>query len=393
MRPRSALSNVALALAAVIATLGLGEVVVRVLHVGPEFHVVFRQTIAPSDDPTLEYELRAGAADGAASISSAGLRDREFAEPKPHGVFRIAAIGDSVTYGSGGPRELAWPQRLEGRLAELAPAPAQAGAEAPVEVLNLGVPGYNETQVVRHLALRGIPLEPDVVVYGYVLNDPQSFSLEAEALRDMRAAAARGEPPGAGALARWLSGSRLFLLAHTLFTSNVAASRAVVATLPDDPAYAAAGGPGRDAYFRALHRDAEGAQRLASGFAELAALAREHQLRVLVAIFPLFDDTGPDEALADVRTLVADRARQAGLDVVDLLPAYRIAAQGWRRDLHIDFLHPSPFGQRVAAAAILDHLCSAGALPAGVDCARRMQGDSLGAALSRALVAPRPAGG
>ncbi|HTY19757.1 MAG TPA: hypothetical protein VMH82_18700, partial [Myxococcota bacterium] len=83
MRPRSALSNVALALAAVIATLGLGEVVVRVLHVGPEFHVVFRQTIAPSDDPTLEYELRAGAADGAASISSAGLRDREFAEPKP----------------------------------------------------------------------------------------------------------------------------------------------------------------------------------------------------------------------------------------------------------------------------------------------------------------------
>ena len=387
MRSRQALSNAALALSAAIAALGIGEAAVRVLHLGPEIHVVFRQTIAPSDDPALEYELRAGAPDGRVAISSAGLRDREFASPKPAGVFRIAAIGDSVTYGSGGPRELSWPKRLEDRLAEL------AGPNAGVEVLNLGVPGYNVTQVVRRLRLRGVPFDPDLVVYGYVLNDPQAFSLEASALRDMRASAERGEPPGAGALVRWLSRSRLFLLAHTLFTSNASTSRAVVAGLPADPSYAAAGGPGRDAYFRALHRDGDGPQRLASGFADLAASAREHHLRALVAIFPLFDESGPDTSLADVHARVAEQARQAGLDVVDLLPAFQAAAEVPHRDLRIDFLHPSPFGQRIAAAAILEHLCREQALPPGVDCARRTDGDSLDAELSRALAAPRPAGG
>jgi len=397
MRLRGLLSNAALATAAVLAALGLGELLVRVLHLGPEFQVVFRQTIAPSDDRDLDYELRPGAADGAAAISSAGLRDREFSTPKPPGVFRIAAIGDSVTYGSGGPRELAWPKRLEERLAGLSATPAWSTSappgEPPIEVLNLGVPGYNVTQVVRRLRLRGLAFDPDLVVYGYVLNDPQAYSLEGAALHDMREAAARGEPPGAGAAVRWLSHSRLFLLVHALVTSNAARSRAVVAGLPPDPAYAASDGPARDAYFRGLHADAEGARRLSAGFAELAALSREHGLRVLVAIFPLFDEGGPDTSLADVHAEVAELARRAGLDVLDLLPAYRLAGDLGRRGLRIDFLHPSPFGQRIAAAAMLDHLCRTGALPAAVDCARRTEGDSLDAALSRSLAAPRPAGG
>jgi hypothetical protein len=67
-------------------------------------------------------------------INSAGFRDREFPIPKPEGVFRIAAIGDSVTYGHECAQEAAYPKQLE-RLLNLA-----AGDAAPrYEVLNFGV--------------------------------------------------------------------------------------------------------------------------------------------------------------------------------------------------------------------------------------------------------------
>ena len=380
---RHVLSNAALATAAAAVALGLAEAVVRGFDIGPRFHVVFRETIEPSDDAVLEYELRPGARDGRDAISSAGLRDGEHARPKPAGVFRIAAIGDSVTYGSGSARELAWPARLAELLAPL----ADAGAR--VEVLNLGVPGYNITQVVERLRVRGLPFEPDAIVYGYVLNDPQAFSLEAEALRGLRAAAERGQAPSAGVLTRWLARSRLYLLARTLLSKPPRP-----AELPADPAYAAAQGAGRDEYFRALHRDAASARRVEQGFADLAALARERGARALVAIFPLFDETGADAALADLHARVAELARGAGLDVLDLLPAYRAAARAFDRELRIDFLHPSPFGQRIAAAAVLDHLCRRQVLPrAAVDCGRRDQGDSLDAEIARAVASSVAAGG
>ena len=374
MRLRGALANGGLAAAAVLASLGIGEALVRAFDVGPRFQVVFRESLQPSVDPVLDYELRPSAPDGRERISAAGLRDRDFAVPKPAGVFRIAAIGDSVTYGSGVSRELGWTAQLVARLAALA-----VPGGAPIEVLNLGVPGYNISQVVERLRVSGLPFDPDVVVYGYVLNDPQAFSLEGAALRDLREAAV----PRAGRLAHWLSHSRLYLIARALLAAPPRAPKG--RDLPSDPAYAASQGSDRDAYFRALHRDGDSEKRLEQGMAALAGLAREHDARVLVAIFPLFDATGVDASLADVHAEIAALAQASGFHVVDLLPAYQAASAALRRPLRIDFLHPSPFGHRVAAVAILDALCRSGWLPPGaVDCARAA-GDPIDEEISRAL--------
>ena len=81
--------------------------------------------------------------------------------PRAPGVFRIAAFGDSLTYGEGVAVEETWPAVLERELAR----------DHRVEVLNLGVSGSQSEDILR-LAERLLPvLEPDLVLYGVCLND------------------------------------------------------------------------------------------------------------------------------------------------------------------------------------------------------------------------------
>ena len=80
---------------------------------------------------------------------------------KTPGTFRIAAFGDSLTYGEGVAAEEAWPAVLEKALQR----------EYRVEVLNLGVCGA-QSEDVNRLAERLLPsLDADLVLYGVCLND------------------------------------------------------------------------------------------------------------------------------------------------------------------------------------------------------------------------------
>ena len=357
MNRRETASRLALLAAGLAVGLAAAEGIARLFD--PGFHVVFRESVAFSDDPALVYELRPGARDGKQRVSSAGLRDEEMPLAKPPGTVRIAAIGDSLTHGSGGPRENSYPEQLEDLLEARATG-------TRFEVLNFGVPGYDIGQVVERLRVRALPFQPDVLLYGYALNDPQAFSIEAEALRTLRDEMARGaEADAHGALGRWLAHSRLYQLARqqSLRRRTLAALRA---QMPNDPAYEAARSGDRVRYFRALHTEAESRARLERGFDDLAALAREHRLPVLVAIFPLFGrdgGTGP-EALADVHAVVAEAAARRGFAVLDLLPVFGAATRAFGTDMKLDFMHPDALGNRVAATAILERLCALAWLPA-----------------------------
>jgi lysophospholipase L1-like esterase len=346
----------------VAAGIGLGlvaaEILVRVA--GPEIEIVFRESIAPIDDPVLGYGLRPGATDGEARISTQGLRDRDYPQPKPDGVVRLAVIGDSIAFGYGNPPEQTFPKRLEEHF-----APCRAPR---VEVMNLGVPGYNAVQVAARLRAFGVALEPDAVVYGYSLNDPQDYSIEAEALDALRDAFARGTDAGMG---RWLRYSRLYLLARKIGLEGVR-REAIRARNLMDPAWAAAKSGSQVEYFRALHREAESAERLRRGLDDLAAIARERELPVLVAVFPVLGkrpgaghDGMPLQELADVHEQVASLAAARGFATLDLLPAYA-RPLGKRRWL--DFMHPDATGHQIAADAIRDWMC-ANAWPPGASLA------------------------
>lgn len=95
--------------------------------------------------------------------NGAGFRDREYSRRKPDGVFRIVVIGDSVTMGHGVDEADTYASRIEARFA--------ARSRPRVEVLNLGLSGLTLRGAIDRLVHLGLGYDPDLVVYGFTLND------------------------------------------------------------------------------------------------------------------------------------------------------------------------------------------------------------------------------
>lgn len=95
--------------------------------------------------------------------NSAGYREREFDRPKPAGVYRIAFLGDSFTFGQG--------IREEERLSNLLERELNKRARG-IEVLNFGNPGHNTADEVKVLKTDVLPeVAPDFVLLQWYIND------------------------------------------------------------------------------------------------------------------------------------------------------------------------------------------------------------------------------
>ncbi len=103
--------------------------------------------------------LRALNAGALYETNSAGFRGRERAPKKPPGGFRIVVIGDSIAMGWGVSEADSYAARLEALL----------GAQS--EVLNFGVAGLDAVEAVERYHTKALAFEPDLVVYGFTLND------------------------------------------------------------------------------------------------------------------------------------------------------------------------------------------------------------------------------
>jgi len=91
-----------------------------------------------------------------------GFRGPDVPRRKPPGVFRIVLVGDSIAMGQGVAYADTYAARVERAL-------RREGRRA--RVLNLGAAGLDAGQIVERLKTVGAPLSPDLVVYGFTLND------------------------------------------------------------------------------------------------------------------------------------------------------------------------------------------------------------------------------
>ena len=159
-------------LAAVILcmVLGFGEWLAYRLE--PQFS--FRSLHRLRPDAGWLYDLEPGAtgkhpgAELEYRIAEHGFRDRERTKGKADGIYRIAVIGDSLTFGYGVPQEEGFVARLEElfRLEQ-----TSADSETEIEVLNFGVSGYNPYNQLQLLESILPMYSPDLVLVQFCVND------------------------------------------------------------------------------------------------------------------------------------------------------------------------------------------------------------------------------
>jgi hypothetical protein len=338
-----------------VLALALCEIAARVLQLGPDTNVVYAGNYRLSKDAKLAYELIPGSADGKTTISSAGLRDREYVANKPAGVFRVLVVGDSIAYGFGLPQEDALSEQLEDLLRSY-----RAAQSLRIEVLNLGVSGYNIEQIVENLGTRGLRWQPDLILYAYCLNDPQAESFELESLEAKLSPAARSYREALLEQGqRMLARSRLWLLARFAWQAWQSPQR--TAAVPQDQQWQALRAGGYPEYFARLYRGSNLA-RLQSGIAALSEISRQRGVPLVSAVFPIFADLG-QYRLAPLHARVGEVFRAAGLRSYDLLPLYATMFRLHGPSFVLNALHPNALGVRLAALYLIRAWLRDGVLP------------------------------
>jgi lysophospholipase L1-like esterase len=124
-------------------------------------------------------------------VNSRGFAGPEFAEPRPPGVTRIVAIGDSCTFGEGNAVGT-YPAQLSLDL-------NGGGGAGPHQVINAGIEGMNSELALRRLVTKVLPLKPDIVTVYLGWNDLMKFDPSGQV-----------ERPGFGVVARVMD--RLWLI-------------------------------------------------------------------------------------------------------------------------------------------------------------------------------------
>ncbi|PID57427.1 hypothetical protein CSB45_07870 [candidate division KSB3 bacterium] len=82
---------------------------------------------------------------------------------KARGISRIAVLGDSFVWGTAIPSETAWGHKLAARIQK---------KYHNIEVMNWGYPGWSTVDEFNFLSTKGIKYAPDVLIVGFVRNDP-----------------------------------------------------------------------------------------------------------------------------------------------------------------------------------------------------------------------------
>jgi hypothetical protein len=268
-----------------------------------------------------------------------GFRGEEFTAGKPPGAARFVFLGDSFTFGEGVRQSDTLPEQFR-----RAPILRQVLPGREIEALNLGVGGYNTVQEAALLREVGVALRPDWVIVIYCLNDAEPALFARTAAGDLvRRDREAGVPenlstPAIPSPYGWL---HLTQLAY----STAAQRRLTRRTIEHYRSLYREGNPGWDEARRALE--------------EIGAIGRASDVRVTVAIFPLLFQLDSGYPFRDLHDHIAAAARAAGLDCLDLLPAFE-AHSGPELWVHPTDQHPNEIALRLAAGRLAEHVATAG---------------------------------
>jgi hypothetical protein len=273
-------------------------------------------------------------------IDSRGFRTQEFTIPKPANTFRILNIGDSVAFGWDVHQEETYGKQLERLL-------NQSDPSKHYEVINAGIPGWNPEDERNFLSGEGLQYQPDLVILDLtIVNDIYGKSLTSTM--------------SAGwSLFSWLRDNTYgwpFLTTQLRFLlSRQRGPEAIPVLNPPKNA---------SAYFP-LDENSPVWDQVWSYIAEMNQVCKSHNVNFLIVAFPTAFQLNSANHPNTPQKVFSKRATQSGISLIDLLPVYHQvcmtaasgACEGYENRLFADvWMHPNPYGHRLAAKAIFDWL-------------------------------------
>jgi GDSL-like Lipase/Acylhydrolase family len=272
-------------------------------------------------------------------INSHGFRTDEYLNPKPVGTYRVLNLGDSVTFGWEVHQEDTYGEQLESMLNE-----REDGRN--YEVINAGIPAWTLESERNFLLQEGLDYQPDIVILGITVANDIYDSVLSKSMGATRQ----------GSLFQCLRDhtySWPFLTTQARFLlSNRQGPEAIPVLNPYREAIA---------YFP-LEEDSQVWEKLWSLILEMQQASQEHGADFALIVFPtalqLNSAAHPDVP----QRVLKERAKQAGIPLIDLLPIYRQkcesaepdACEGYENLLFADvWMHPNKLGHQVAAQALM----------------------------------------
>jgi hypothetical protein len=231
-----------------------------------------------------------------------GFRGPDRMIEKPQGVTRIAVIGDSIAMGFGTLYANTYAVRIEDALnargAESA-EPTESGERRRFEVINVGLSGLNTGAAVNRFEDLALRFDPDLVIYGYTLNDIEGEHYRSNYGRKKRDIARMRESPSHAWRVlgpRWRSLIDLFFAPEGSYEFEL-----------------------RENYFR---NDAAWAE-VGAGLDRLAEVAEERGICVLVLVHTRLEALNWFHPYHDFYDAVVRSAEERGFSVVRSFEEHR----------------------------------------------------------------------
>jgi lysophospholipase L1-like esterase len=258
------------------------------------------------------------------------FRGPEFPQRR-EGVRRVVVIGDSFTEGWGVRQQDAYPEILARMLEALEPG--------RWEVLNCGRSNSDFPAIYTDLFAKAIALQPDVLVYGMVLND---------AVQIPSVAARRPS-------------THDFVPVWGVAQDDKRRSRSRILALASDDLGSLLLSRATTKWYLAVYSDAnaDGWEQTKEYIRRMDAQTRAHGGRFVIALWPILAGLEGRYAFQPIHDRLARFSAKAGVPLHDLLGVFsgRPSRSLW---VHPIDMHPNEIAHKLAAASLLPVVRAAG---------------------------------
>ncbi len=241
--------------------------------------------------------------------------------PKPADVFRIVFVGDSVTFGYYVDEKETFPKVVESLMQ------AERIKGRRVEIVNAGVSGLGSGNTLAHLKNRVLAWDPDLVVWGFYLNDVTQK--EGDILFPVR-------DLGAWSFLNDFAIGRLVKRAVSLTSWG--------------------------AKFEVDHKNLsnqkvdESWRSVVSDFSQAKSLLEEKNVKLVVVCLPCGLQIGRVFTVAEYQKKLEKICNGLSIPFLDVLPALK--SEGSAKMLYFkgDFIHPNVKGHQIIGKALTDFI-------------------------------------